>query len=44
MTSNAHALSTSHPHLLTSKDADIKFYQKMEMVFAPKGAKSRKKI
>jgi len=44
MSSNNGVLHTSHPYMLNSKDTKILFYQKMEMSFAAKGAKSRKKV
>lgn len=44
MSSNNGILHTSHPYMLGSKETTVQFYQKMEMTFAPKGAKSRKKV
>lgn len=44
MNSNNGVLFSSHPYMLMSKETSILFYQKMEMSFAPKGAKSKKKI
>jgi len=42
--SNSGVLHTSHPYMLNSKETSILYYQKMEMTFAAKGAKSRKKV
>jgi|TARA_B110001450_G_C17622807_1_gene481901 hypothetical protein len=44
MSSNNGNLSSSHPYMLNSRDTTVQFYQKMEMSFATKGAKARKKI
>jgi hypothetical protein len=44
MSSNNGNLSSSHPYMLNSRDTTVQFYQKMEMTFATKGAKARKKI
>lgn len=44
MSSNNGNITSSHPYMLNSKGTTIQFYQKMEMTFATKGAKARKKI
>jgi hypothetical protein len=44
MSSNNGNLSSSHPYMLNSRDTTVQFYQKMEMTFATKGAKAKKKI
>jgi hypothetical protein len=44
MSSNNGILNTSHPYMLNSKETSVLFYQKMEMTFAVKGAKAKKKV
>jgi len=44
MSSNNGIINTSHPYMLNSKETTILFYQKMELTFATKGAKARKKV
>ena len=44
MSSNNGNLSSSHPYMLNSRDTTVQFYQKMEMTFATKGSKAKKKI
>ena len=44
MSSNNGILNTSHPYMLNSKETSVLFYQKMEMSFAVKGAKAKKKV